>query len=144
MKTLQDYFEIKEEINEASLLDINDVISDTDAKVLDKYAEHLFKEYPKYEQPGMDACGRKLEPGDWVMCIPPGSKSQAVQQFGIVVKCSAKRTTISVPSKYGSWQYFYFGKGRQPQAENPFRNISLSSEYIFKIVDKDEFIKTLS
>jgi hypothetical protein len=143
MKTLQDYINEYEEINEASLLDMDELISDTDAKMLEYKAKELFEKYPVKGQPGVDAYGRKLEHGDWVICVPPGSKSQAVQQFGIVQKITAKKITISVPSHYGSWQYFYWGNGKANQEESPFRNISLSSEYIFKIMDKQSFINTL-
>ena len=144
MKTLQDYIkDINEEDIEESILDTEELISATDAKMLEYKAKELFEKYPVKGQPGVDAYGRKLEAGDWVICIPPGGKAQVVQQFGIVQKLSAKRTTISVPSHYGSWQYFYRGNGNKNQEESPFRNISLSSEYIFKITDKQSFVDTL-
>ena len=141
MKTLQDYIkDINEEDIEESILDTEELISATDAKMLEYKAKELFEKYPVKGQPGVDAYGRKLEAGDWVICIPPGGKAQAVQQFGIVQKLTAKRITVSIPSHYGTWQYLKWSNNRD---ESPFRDINLSSEYIFKITDKQSFVDTL-
>lgn len=141
MKNLQDYINY-ECVNEETLLDIEQVISSSDEKLLKTKEDELFNKYPLEGMPGHDAYGRKLSPGDWVVCVPPGSASEKRMQFGIVTKCSAKRTTISIPGKYGTYQYHVnhmMSNTPKPQ----YRGISVSSEYIFKIMDKNEFIHTL-
>lgn len=91
---IRDYVLREEEINtellEASVLDLDELIDDSDKKVMDKVADKLFNEYP-INEPGKDAYGRKLEVGDWVMCVPTGQKSLAAMTFGIIKRMSAKR-----------------------------------------------------
>lgn len=142
MKNLQDYINYDEYVNEESLLDIEQVISSSDEKLLKSKETELFSKYPLEGMPGCDAYGRKLSPGDWVVCVPPGSASEKKMQFGIVTKCSAKRTTISIPGKYGTYQY-HVNHMLRNNPKPQYRGISVSSEYIFKIMDKNEFIHTL-
>lgn len=138
MIKLQNYIK---DIFESNLLDLDDVVSDSDVAVLDKFADKLFNEYP-INEPGKDAYGRKLEVGDWVMCIPAGTKSNIAQTFGIVKRISAKRITISVKTntKQAGWMSVKFNKKRFAEAT---MDISVEPKNVFKITNKDEFVDTL-
>ena len=133
--------EIQSELNEASLLDIDEIIDDSDKKVMDTVADKLFNEYP-INEPGKDAYGRTIEPGDWVICVPTGQKSLAAMTFGIIKKLSAKRVTVSIKTnkKQAGWISAKFNPKRFAEAT---MDISVDPKFIFKITDKDKFAASL-
>jgi hypothetical protein len=133
--------EINTELLEASMLDLDELIDDSDKKVMDQVADKLFNEYP-INEPGKDAYGRKLEVGDWVMCVPTGQKSLAAMTFGIIKRMSAKRITISIKSnaKQAGWKSVRNSPHRFAEAT---MDISVDPKFVFKIMDKQEFADTL-
>ena len=142
---IRDYVLREEEINaellEASVLDLDELIDDSDKAVMDKVADKLFNEYP-INEPGKDAYGRKLEVGDWVMCVPTGQKSLAAMTFGIIKRMSAKRITISIKTnkKQAGWVSARFNPKRFSEAT---MDISVDPKFVFKITDKQAFVDTL-
>lgn len=142
---IRDYILREEEINaellEASVLDLDELIDDSDKAVMDKVADKLFNEYP-INEPGKDAYGRKLEAGDWVMCVPTGQKSLAAMTFGIIKRISAKRITISIKTnkEHASWKSVRNSPHRFAEAT---MDISVDPKFVFKIMDKQEFADTL-
>lgn len=139
MKSLKDFIS---PVNEASLLDDFDVmLQAAENGKYDSYFDQIINEYPKYEA-GKDAFGRKIEVGDWVICIPPGSKAYCYMTFGVVKKITPKKFTILVASNLGqmSWNAW---KKRDAASQEAVMTISCSPSNIFKIVNKDDFINTL-
>lgn len=141
MKTLRELLNTDSIITQESLLDDPDILSKAvDDAVIEDQLRKIFNKYP-INEPGKDAYGRPLEVGDWVSCVPPGSKSAATQTFGVVVKLSPKRVTISIKTDSAKM-------GWQKRSEFDFSadmmNISIPTSMVFKIVDKEEFIKTLT
>lgn len=139
MKNLKDFIN---SINEASLLDDFDVMMQAaENGKYDDYFEQIINDYPKNDA-GKDAFGRKIEAGDWVVCIPPGGKAFCDMTFGIVKKITPKKFTILVASNLGqmSWNAW---KKRDAASKESVMSISCNPSQIFKIVDKDDFIQTL-
>ena len=133
--------EIQSELNEASILDLDDLLHDSDKKVIDKAADMLFNEYP-INEPGKDAYGRPIAPGDWVVCVPTGQKSLAAMTFGIIKRLSAKRVTVSIKSDKGHVGWLSAMKNPKRYAEATM-DISVDPKFIFKITDKENFINSL-
>lgn len=133
--------EIQSELNEASVLDLDELMDDSDKAVMDKVADKLFNEYP-INEPGKDAYGRKLEVGDWAMCVPTGQKSLAAMTFGIIKRISAKRITISI--KTNKEQAGWISARNSPHRfAEATMDISVDPKFVFKIMNKREFVDTL-
>lgn len=139
MENLKDFIN---SINEASLLDDFDVMMQAaENGKYDDYFEQIINDYPKNEA-GKDAFGRKVEAGDWVVCIPPGSKAFCDMTFGVVKKVTPKKFTILVASNLGQMS-FRTWKKREAARNEAIMSISCNPSQIFKIIDKDDFIETL-
>lgn len=139
MENLKDFIN---SINEASLLDDFDVMMQAaENGKYDDYFEQIINDYPKNEA-GKDAFGRKVEAGDWVVCIPPGSKAFCDMTFGVVKKVTPKKFTILVASNLGQMS-FRTWKKREAARNEAIMPISCNPSQIFKIIDKDDFIETL-
>ena len=141
MNTLQDVIKYKlHEVNEG-ILDLDDLMDDSDKAVADTVADKLFNEYP-INEPGKDAYGRTLTVGDWIVCVPPGMKSLAAMTFGIVKKLSAKRITVAIKSStsHAGWKSVRNNAHRFAEAT---MDISVDPKFVFKITDKVEFTKSL-
>lgn len=133
--------EIQVELNEASVLDLDDLMDISDKTVIDSVADKLFNEYP-INEPGKDAYGRVINPGDWVVCVPTGQKSLAAMTFGIVKKLSAKRITVAIKTnkEQAGWKSVRNNPNRFAEAT---MDISVDPKFIFKITDKKQFAETL-
>ena len=139
MDNLKDFINT---INEASLLDDFEVmLQAAENGKYDSYFDQIINEYPKYEA-GKDAFGRKIEVGDWVICIPPGSKANCYMTFGVVKKVTPKKFTVLVASNIKQLSWNAWSK-RDAASKEAVMSISCSPSNIFKIVNKDDFIQTL-
>lgn len=133
--------EIQTELNEASVLDLDDLMNDSDKSVMDKVADKLFNEYP-INEPSKDAYGRTIAPGDWVVCVPTGQKSLAAMTFGIIKRLSAKRVTVSI--KTNKNQVGWISARNNPKRfSEATMDISVDPKFIFKITDKEKFANSL-
>ena len=139
MESLKDFIN---SVNEASILDDFDVMMQAaeDGKY-DNYFEQIINDYPKNEA-GKDAFGRKVEAGDWVVCIPPGGKAFCNMTFGVVKKVTPKKFTILIKSNLGQMSWNAWVK-REAASKEAVMNIYCNPSQIFKILDKDAFIQTL-
>lgn len=135
------------------LMDIDESVLDDDlldqyspSNMTDKMKDILLFKYPK-EIPGCDAYGRTLEVGDWVVCVPPGKKSNTSQVFGIVSKLTAKRVTVQIRADANFTIYGASTYGQQMldkrTKQNPLMTISVPTSMVFKITNKEEFLSTI-
>lgn len=139
MENLKDFIN---SMNEASLLDDFDVILQAaENGKYDNYFEQIMNDYPKNDA-GKDAFGRKIEVGDWVVCIPPGSKAFCNMTFGVVKKITPKKFTILVKSNLRQMSWNAWTK-RDAVSGEAVMTISCGPNNVFKIVNKDDFIQTL-
>lgn len=139
------------------LVDIDESVLDDDlldqyspSNMTDKMKDMLLFKYPK-EIPGCDAYGRTLEIGDWVVCVPPGKKSNASQVFGIISKITAKRVTVQIRADINFTTYMSSTYGQhygqqwldQRTKQSPLMTISVPTSMVFKITNKVEFLSTI-
>ena len=138
MKNLKDFIN---SVNESLLDDFDVMMQAAENGKYDHYFEQIINDYPKNEA-GKDAFGRKVEAGDWVVCIPPGSKAFCDMTFGVVKKVTPKKFTILVASNLGQMS-FRAWKKREAARNEAIMSISCNPSQIFTIFDKDDFIETL-
>lgn len=127
-------------VMQESLMDDEDIIMASAKQAADEtiFAE-LVNNYP-IDEPGKDSYGRQLNVGDWVVCVPPGSKANASMTFGVVVKITSKRITVSITNDLNKRTY----AAKWYSAEEPgMRSVSLPCNMVFKIMDKQEFVRTV-
>jgi hypothetical protein len=132
---------ISEILNESLMDDFDVMMQAAENGKYDNYFEQIINDYPKNEA-GKDAFGRKVEAGDWVVCIPPGGKAVCNMTFGVVKKVTPKKFTILVKSNLKQMSWNAWTK-RDAVSKESVMTISCNPSQIFKIVDKDDFIQTL-
>ena len=132
---------ISEILNESLMDDFDVMMQAAENGKYDNYFEQIINDYPKNEA-GKDAFGRKVEAGDWVVCIPPGGKAVCNMTFGVVKKVTPKKFTILVKSNLKQMSWNAWTK-RDAVSKESVMTISCNPSQIFKIVDKDDFIETL-
>lgn len=132
---------LSEILNESLMDDFDVMMQAAENGKYDNYFEQIINDYPKNEA-GKDAFGRKVEEGDWVVCIPPGGKAVCNMTFGVVKKVTPKKFTILVKSNLKQMSWNAWTK-RDTVSKEAVMTISCNPSQIFKIVDKDDFIQTL-
>lgn len=110
--------------------------------------EKVLSTYPK-NQPGHDAYGRKLEIGDWVLCIPSTSRTNSSQQLGIVAKVTAKQVSILIPANSKNirvevLRMVKYDDTLTKKLSDEFMAVVMPGDKVFKITNIDDFMKSLN
>lgn len=143
MKNFNEYLKNDGFYNESLVDDFEELNKTAEIGIEDSNFARIINEFPKASESGCDAFGRKLEVGDWVICIPPGSRTDSVLTFGKVKKISPKKISVTVKSneRQINWKSI---KKIIAARNSPVMDVLLFPEYIFKITNKNDFLKTLN
>ena len=120
MKNLK---ELLSDVDESLLDDEDTILQDTRDNFLLSQAEKIWQKYPTDVNPGCDGYGRKLNVGEWVVFIPTSMRKSMLRvNLGVVLRLSKQKITIG--GKMGTY--------------------SIWPSNVFKIEDKEKFIKTVN